>query len=181
MKDHSLVENLPFDVFLMSEVFEDCNKRTCLLLGRRYEDVVGHSRVDFSTPTQSDNQFSAVEAKKHIDAAFRAVLENLLGNAWKYTGQTADAVIEFGAEEQEGETVYFVRENGSGFDMAYADKLFPTFHRLHKTDEFTGIGIGLATVQRIIHRHGGRIWAQAAVGQGATVYFTLGGIENDHE
>ncbi len=104
----------------------------------------------------------------------KIVMENLLGNAWKYTSQTADARIEFGVEERKGETVYFVRDNGAGFDMAYADKLFLPFHRLHKTSEFPGIGIGLATVERIIHRHGGRIWAQAVVGEGATFHFTLG-------
>ncbi len=104
----------------------------------------------------------------------KVVMDNLLGNAWKYTSQTTGASIEFGVAEQEGKTVYFVRDNGSGFDMAYADKLFLPFHRLHKTSEFPGIGIGLATVQRIIQRHGGRIWAQSAVGEGATFYFTLG-------
>jgi signal transduction histidine kinase len=104
----------------------------------------------------------------------RVVMENLLGNAWKYTSRTAEARIEFGVEEQEGKTVYFVRDNGAGFDMGYADKLFLPFQRLHKTSEFSGIGIGLATVERIIHRHDGRIWAQAAVGEGATFYFTLG-------
>jgi light-regulated signal transduction histidine kinase (bacteriophytochrome) len=103
----------------------------------------------------------------------KVVMENLLGNAWKYTGHTADATIEFGVERQEGESVYFVRDNGAGFDMAYADKLFLPFQRLHKADEFAGIGIGLATVQRIIQRHGGRIWAKAAVEEGATFYFTL--------
>jgi light-regulated signal transduction histidine kinase (bacteriophytochrome) len=101
-------------------------------------------------------------------------MENLLGNAWKYTSRTAEARIEFGVEEQEGKTVYFVRDNGAGFDMGYANKLFLPFQRLHKTSEFSGIGIGLATVERIIHRHDGRIWAQAAVGEGATFYFTLG-------
>jgi signal transduction histidine kinase len=104
----------------------------------------------------------------------RVVMENLLGNAWKYTSRTAEARIEFGVEEQEGKTVYFVRDNGAGFDMGYANKLFLPFQRLHKTSEFSGIGIGLATVERIIHRHDGRIWAQAAVGEGATFYFTLG-------
>jgi signal transduction histidine kinase len=104
----------------------------------------------------------------------RVVMENLLGNAWKYTGRAAEACIEFGVEEREGKTVYFVRDNGAGFDMTYADKLFLPFHRLHKTSEFQGIGIGLATVERIIRRHGGRIWAQAAAGEGATFYFTLG-------
>jgi len=104
----------------------------------------------------------------------RVVMENLLGNAWKYTSRTAEARIEFGVEEQEGKTVYFVRDNGAGFDMGYANQLFLPFQRLHKTSEFSGIGIGLATVERIIHRHDGRIWAQAAVGEGATFYFTLG-------
>ncbi|HEX9614670.1 MAG TPA: cache domain-containing protein [Bacteroidota bacterium] len=104
----------------------------------------------------------------------RVVMENLLGNAWKYTSRTAEARIEFGVEEQKGKTVYFVRDNGAGFDMGYANKLFLPFQRLHKTSEFSGIGIGLATVERIINRHDGRIWAQAAVGEGATFYFTLG-------
>ncbi len=104
----------------------------------------------------------------------RAVLENLLGNAWKFTGKMAKkARIEFGAGEREGEKAYFIRDNGAGFDMAYADKLFGAFQRLHRADEFEGSGIGLATVQRIVHRHGGRVWAEGEVGQGATFYFTL--------
>ena len=103
----------------------------------------------------------------------RAVLENLLGNAWKYTGQRSDGRIEFGIEAKEGKAVYFVRDNGAGFDMAYADKLFLPFQRLHRAEEFPGIGIGLATVERIILRHGGRIWAESAPGKGATFYFTL--------
>ncbi|MFZ2948523.1 MAG: ATP-binding protein, partial [Desulfuromonadaceae bacterium] len=104
----------------------------------------------------------------------RSAMENLLGNAWKYTSQRSDGRIEFGAEERGGKTVYFVRDNGAGFDMSNSDKLFLPFHRLHKAAEFPGIGIGLATVERIIHRHNGQIWAQAAVGEGATFYFTLG-------
>lgn len=104
----------------------------------------------------------------------KAVLENLIGNALKYTGKTPGACIEFGAEQREGETVFFVRDNGAGFDMAFKDKLFLPFQRLHKANEFSGTGIGLATVERIIHRHGGKIWAQGAVGEGATFYFTLG-------
>ncbi len=111
----------------------------------------------------------------HADESLmRNVLENLLGNAWKYSAQNPEARIEFGAETCNGETIYFVRDNGAGFDMQYAGKLFQPFQRLHRADEFPGHGIGLATVQRIIRRHGGRIWAQAAVGQGATFYFTLG-------
>ena len=103
----------------------------------------------------------------------RVVLENLLGNAWKFTSNNNRASIEFGVIENEGNLTYFVHDDGAGFDMAYADKLFGAFQRLHSVTEFEGTGIGLATVQRIVHRHGGRIWAEGAVGQGATVYFTL--------
>jgi PAS domain S-box-containing protein len=106
------------------------------------------------------------------------VLENLLGNAWKFTGPKVDAAIEFGVTERGGERVFHVRDNGAGFDPRYAGKLFGAFQRLHSPEEFPGTGIGLATVQRIIHRHGGRVWAEAAVGQGAAFFFTLpnGGI-----
>ena len=103
----------------------------------------------------------------------RIALENLLANAWKFTGKSSPARIEFGATEHEGAPAYFVRDNGAGFDMTYADKLFGAFQRLHTVEEFPGTGIGLATVQRIVHRHGGHAWAEGRVGQGATFYFTL--------
>ncbi len=101
------------------------------------------------------------------------VLENLLGNAWKFTSKNKISKIEFGVTEHEGKPAYFVRDNGVGFDMAYADKLFTPFQRLHAATEFPGTGIGLATVKRIIQRHGGQVWAQGKVGEGATFYYTL--------
>jgi PAS domain S-box-containing protein len=100
-------------------------------------------------------------------------LVNLLNNAWKFTGGSPTASIEFGRMQQEEHFAFFVRDNGTGFDMTYAHKLFGAFQRFHKASEFPGTGIGLATVQRIVHRHGGRIWADAAVDRGATFYFTL--------
>ena len=100
------------------------------------------------------------------------LMENLLGNAWKYSSVRSAARIEFGRTREPGEQAFFVRDNGSGFDMAYKDRLFEVFQRLHGA-EFEGLGIGLATAQRIIQRHKGTIWAQGAVGEGATFYFTL--------
>ncbi len=103
----------------------------------------------------------------------RAVLENLLGNAWKFTSKQAEGRIELGVDGNDSEATFFVRDNGAGFDMRYADKLFGAFQRLHAEKEYPGSGIGLATVQRIIHKHGGRVWAESQVGRGATFYFVL--------
>jgi PAS domain S-box-containing protein len=123
---------------------------------RRVETIVADGLVGWGDP--------------HL---LRLVLENLLANAWKFTGRQPAARIEFGMERRDGEAVYYVRDNGVGFDMAYRDKLFGAFQRLHAAREFPGTGIGLATVQRIVTRHGGRVWAEAALGEGATFYFTL--------
>jgi PAS domain S-box-containing protein len=112
----------------------------------------------------------------HGDAALlKQVWVNLLSNALKYSRDRSPAVIEIGCEPNGGGNVYFVRDNGVGFDMKYADKLFGVFQRLHRADEFEGTVVGLAIVQRVVHRHGGRIWATAEPGRGATFYFTLEG------
>jgi len=103
----------------------------------------------------------------------RSALENLLGNAFKFTSKQPNPKIEFGSVQKDGETIYFVRDNGAGFDMASTDKLFAPFQRLHKQNEYEGTGIGLACVQRIIQRHGGRIWAESTPGEGATFWFSL--------
>jgi signal transduction histidine kinase len=126
-------------------------------------------------PTRQAEFVIADGVVAHGDARLLGVvLENLFRNAWKFTARQPQARIEFGSlPQREGSLVFFVRDNGVGFDMAYADKLFRAFQRLHGRTEYPGTGVGLATVQRIIQRHGGRIWAEGAVGQGATFYFTL--------
>jgi PAS domain S-box-containing protein len=119
-----------------------------------------------------------IVVQEHLDAIVdpvlaRALMDNLLGNAWKFTAKVPAAHIEFGKIEKAGTPAFFVRDNGAGFDMAFAKKLFAPFQRLHTVDEFPGTGIGLATVQRIVRRHGGQTWAEGAVDAGATFYFTL--------
>jgi light-regulated signal transduction histidine kinase (bacteriophytochrome) len=101
-------------------------------------------------------------------------LDNLIGNSWKYTERQPESRIELASVQVNGERAFMVRDNGAGFDMQYADKLFGEFQRLHSEEEFEGTGVGLATVRRIVSRHGGTIWAESAVGHGATFYFKLG-------
>jgi len=104
----------------------------------------------------------------------RIAFNNLFGNAWKFTGKTTEPLIRFSKQRMDGEEVFSIADNGAGFDPEYSASLFAPFQRLHRVHEFPGTGIGLAIVQRIIHRHGGRIWATGKVGEGATFWFTLG-------
>ena len=142
---------------LVREVLDDLQSET---EGRDIDFVIGQLGTADVDPT-----------------LFKQALANLLSNAIKFTRDSDPAVIEIGCEEESEagtSVVYFVRDNGAGFDMSYAERLFTPFQRLHLSSEFPGTGIGLATVQRIVYRHGGRIWAEGSVGQGATFLFTLG-------
>jgi PAS domain S-box-containing protein len=144
-------------------------------------------RVDLSALVRTiAAELSAAEPRREVSIAVcdhvsadmdpalaRALFENLLGNAWKFTTGTPGAQVAFGASDRDGARTLFVRDNGAGFDMDHAKNLFAPFQRLHTVAEFPGTGIGLATVQRIVHRHGGRIWAEGKVGAGAAFYFTL--------
>lgn len=145
-------------------------------------------RVDLAALVRNAvSQLTAAEPARHLDVVVpehlwaeldpnlaRVLIDNLVGNAWKFTSQTSAARLEVGASAGNNPQSYFVRDNGAGFDMQFADKLFAPFQRLHRATEFPGTGIGLATVQRVVHRHGGRIWAEGSTGAGATFYFTLG-------
>ena len=158
-----------------------------LLLSRVGRTELSRHRIDLSEivrkvveelPMRDEGPKAALAVEGGVTAdadsrLMRIVFENLLGNAWKFTAKTAERRIAFGTEHQEEGTVHFVRDNGAGFNMAYVEKLFSPFQRLHSDAEFSGTGIGLATVRRIISRHGGRVWAEGAVGQGAAIFFTL--------
>lgn len=158
-----------------------------LALSRITRTELRRSEVDLSTLAEdSIARLRAIEPTRAVRVSIApglraagdpgliaAALDNLLGNAWKFTGRTPDPVIEFGRDESAEPPSFFVRDNGAGFDMAYAHKLFGAFQRLHSTREFEGTGIGLATVRRIVARHGGRTWADGEPGRGATFHFTL--------
>jgi signal transduction histidine kinase len=166
----------------MGELIDDLLK-----LSRVSQGELRHERVDLSEIARDvaeghrrlepDRQVGVVIVPGAVvegdPQLLRVVLENLLDNAFKFTSKRADARIEFGTREDDGKAVYFVRDNGVGFDVAYVEKLFGAFQRLHSAVEFPGTGIGLATVRRIVHRHGGSVRAEGVPGEGATFSFTL--------
>jgi signal transduction histidine kinase len=185
---------------MLDEQGKDYLRRACsasMRMGRLIDDLLKLSRISRSEISYEINDLTAIarmiagelqEAQPERRVEFviqdgltdrgdprllRIALENLLGNAWKFTENQPQSRIEFGASVTDGESIYFVRDNGAGFDMTYVDKLFIPFQRLHGTDEFAGTGIGLSIVKRIIQRHGGEIRAEGAVEKGATFYFTL--------
>jgi PAS domain S-box-containing protein len=159
-----------------------------LNLSRVTRSEMKHEKVDLSriakdiadglgqSQPERDVEFVIAEGltARGDERLLRAAMENIFSNAWKFTSLHPKGRIEFGVAQRDGQPVYFVKDDGAGFDMTYVEKLFGPFQRLHLPSNFPGTGIGLATVQRIIHRHGGRVWIEGAVEKGATVYFTLG-------
>jgi two-component system, NtrC family, sensor kinase len=179
---NSLLQRVTEAAARMSRLIDDLLKfartarsepvRTKVNLSELAEEIV--SQLQSVEPERSVAIAIAPDLIADADSALlRVVLENLLSNAWKYTSKQATPHIEFGTQSQHSQTIYFVRDNGAGFNMQHASKLFDPFKRLHDDREFPGIGIGLATVQRVIRRHGGQIWADSEVGKGATFYFRL--------
>ncbi|MEE8482447.1 MAG: PAS domain S-box protein, partial [Acidiferrobacterales bacterium] len=161
------------DMLQLSRVARQEIRREKVELSALAAKVLG--RLEESESNRKVEQIVASGIETEGDSRLlQIVFDNLLGNAWKYTAKIESPRIEFGVTQQDGKSVYFVKDNGVGFDMKYADKLFGAFQRLHKEEDYPGTGVGLATVQRIIHRHGGRIWAEAEEGKGATFYFSLG-------
>jgi light-regulated signal transduction histidine kinase (bacteriophytochrome) len=194
---HALLEDYADKLDAQGKNYLDRVRTACERMSQLIDDLLALSRV-IRQEMQRRNVDLAVIARTVVDqlaqaepdrrveflapgnipvkgdpGLLRIALENLMGNSWKFTRKKSDARIQLGITDKDGQKVFFVRDNGAGFDMTYADKLFGAFQRLHEASDFPGTGIGLATVQRIVHRHGGRVWAEGAVNQGATFYFTL--------
>jgi len=178
-----MLDRLDASVAEMSNIIDDLlnlSRATSAGLHRKQLDLSALACTileDLATAHPDRNVKTSVQLGCHADAdkgLMQIVMQNLLRNAWKFTSQTSQAQIEFGSMQTGSDTVYFVRDNGAGFDQRLATRLFKPFQRLHAESDFSGTGIGLATVQRVISRHDGRIWAEGEVGHGATFYFTLG-------
>ncbi len=166
----------------MSELIDDLLKLSRVSRAVFHPDPVNLSEIAREIAANykknTDSKTVKVKIKKDImtvgdKALLQIVLTNLIDNAFKFSGKEKNPLIEFGVKQENGQNIFYLRDNGAGFNMTYAHKLFGPFQRLHTQEEFPGTGIGLATVQRIIHRHGGKIWAEGEVGKGATFFFTL--------
>lgn len=204
----ALLEDYPDNLDLTGQDYLRRIRLATQRMGQLIDDLLKLSRVTRSemhiesvnlsylankicTELQRNEPERQIELKIHTDLVakgdirlLQVLLDNLLNNAWKFTSKGTKAEIEFGEMSPKSDIpVYFVRDNGAGFEMTYANKLFAPFQRLHHMNEFPGNGIGLATVQRVVHRHGGRVWAEGTVEQGATFYFTLKpeGVGNEHQ
>jgi signal transduction histidine kinase len=193
----ALLQDFPEDVPKDAQRYLQRIRASTQRMGQLIEDLLNLSRVSRAALERRDVDVSDLarqvvselqhrEPERHVDVLIwegmraeadprllRAALENLIANAWKFTGKCASPRIEIGNVPDGARVTYFVRDNGAGFDMTYANKLFAAFQRLHSGNEYPGTGIGLATVQRIVHRHGGRVWADAQPGKGAVFFFTL--------
>ena len=168
----------------MSQLTDDILKLSRITRAEIHKESVNLSEMARSITndlkaTQPERQSEFIIAPDLVVDADKALLEillrNLLENSWKYTAKCPYTRIEIGALSQDGKTVYFVKDNGVGFDMKYSDKLFQPFQRLHSDKDYPGTGIGLATAARVIHRHSGKIWADSEIGKGATFFFTFDG------
>lgn len=193
----ALIEDMPSDLPEQASRYLDRIRAATLRMGQLIDDLLSLSKVSRAGLSYEEIDLSGIatevvdalrqqEPERNVEVSIwermsvtgdasllRVALENLLGNAWKFTRKVDSPRIEVGCMQDGDSSVYFVRDNGAGFDMKYADKLFGAFQRLHHIDEYPGTGIGLATVQRIVHRHGGRVWADAAPGKGAVFFFSL--------
>jgi light-regulated signal transduction histidine kinase (bacteriophytochrome)/HAMP domain-containing protein len=193
----ALLEDFPKDVPEEAQRYLGRIRSSTLRMGQLIEDLLNLSRVSRVELARREIDFGEVARQVATDLhvrdparaveivvwddmpanadprLLRAALENLMGNAWKFTAKVERPRIEVGALRDGERSTFFVKDNGAGFDMVYASKLFGAFQRLHSEREYAGTGIGLATVQRIVHRHGGRIWADAKIGKGAVFFFTL--------
>jgi PAS domain S-box-containing protein len=166
------------DLLMFSRLSRQPMSRQLVDHRKLVQDEINELKPYWGAERRIDIQLGNLPSDQGDSALLKQVWANLLSNAVKYSRGRNPAIIEIGCNATDGRKVYFVRDNGTGFDMKYAEKLFGVFQRLHRPDEFEGTGVGLAIVQRIIVRHGGRIWADAKVGQGATFYFTLNETNN---
>ncbi|MHB1483780.1 MAG: sensor histidine kinase, partial [Saccharofermentanales bacterium] len=170
----------------MSQLTEDILKLSRVTRIEMQKDRVNlselfHLVANDLKQTQPERKIDFIIAPDMIDygdkALLKILIQNLMENSWKYASDYADTIIEAGYMKEKDRTVYFIKDNGIGFDMNFYDKLFEPFQRLHTDKQYSGNGIGLATAERIINRHGGRIWAESEIGRGTTFYFTLGRFE----